>query len=59
MSPVSSSATKQVGVYFAEWGIYTRGFTIKNLDTSGQASKLTFVNYAFANIYESNGGTTQ
>ena len=44
-------------MYFAEWGIYGRNFMVKNLDTSGQASKLTFVNYAFANIFQQADGT--
>jgi len=40
---------KQVG-YFIQWGIYGRSFFVKNLDTSGAASKLTHINYAFANV---------
>ena len=39
---------RQVG-YFIQWGIYGRGFFVKNLDVSGAASKLTHVNYAFGN----------
>ena len=42
-------AYKKVG-YFAQWGIYGRGFTVKSMDTLGQAAKLTTVNYAFGNI---------
>jgi chitinase len=33
--------------YFTQWGIYGRGFFVKNLDTSGTARKLTHINYAF------------
>src|ERR1043166_4264170 len=42
---------QQVG-YFIQWGIYGRSFFVKNLVTSGQAAKLTHVNYAFANVSE-------
>ncbi|GGO92715.1 chitinase [Wenjunlia tyrosinilytica] len=36
--------------YFVQWGIYGRAYTIKSLDTTGAASKLTHLNYAFSNI---------
>lgn len=38
--------------YFTQWGIYGRGFTVKDLDTSGAAEHLTHINYAFANVNE-------
>ena len=38
--------------YFTQWGIYGRAFNVKNLDTSGAASNLTHINYAFANVSE-------
>jgi chitinase len=40
---------KKVG-YFAQWGIYGRGFFPKTVETTGQAAKLTHINYAFENI---------
>ncbi|GAA2240851.1 hypothetical protein GCM10010232_29850 [Streptomyces amakusaensis] len=40
---------KRVG-YFSQWGIYGRDYHVKNLDTSGQAAKLTHINYAFGNV---------
>ncbi|WP_017593607.1 glycosyl hydrolase family 18 protein [Nocardiopsis potens] len=40
--------------YFTQWGIYDRGYLVKNMDTSGTAARLTHINYAFANI-NSNG----
>ena len=40
---------KKVG-YFIQWGIYGRGYFVKNLDTSGQAARLTHINYAFGNV---------
>ncbi|WP_131738479.1 glycosyl hydrolase family 18 protein [Actinomadura roseirufa] len=36
--------------YFVQWGIYGRQYFVKNLDTTGNAAKLTHINYAFANI---------
>jgi chitinase len=42
-------ADKFVG-YFTQWGIYDRNYLVKNLETSGQAAKLTHVNYAFGNV---------
>ncbi|WP_406366219.1 glycosyl hydrolase family 18 protein [Streptomyces sp. NBC_01546] len=36
--------------YFTEWGIYGRNYHVKNLVTSGTASKITHINYAFGNV---------
>lgn len=36
--------------YFTQWGIYTQGYRVKELDTSGAASRLTHVIYAFGNV---------
>jgi chitinase len=36
--------------YFAQWGVYARNYHVKNLVTSGSASKLTHINYAFGNV---------
>jgi chitinase len=44
-----SSDLKRVG-YFTQWGIYGRNFQVKDLDTSGQAARLTHLNYAFGNV---------
>ena len=43
-------ADKKIVGYFTQWGIYGRNFRVQNLDTSGQASRLTHVNYAFGNV---------
>ncbi len=48
----SGGGTKILG-YFVEWGVYTRNYHVKNIATSGSASKLTHINYAFGNV--SNG----
>ncbi|MFF0203740.1 glycoside hydrolase family 18 chitinase [Streptomyces sp. NPDC005017] len=37
--------------YFTQWGIYGRGYTVKKLDTTGAAAKLTHLNYAFSNLH--------
>jgi len=39
----------QVG-YFTQWGIYRRNFLVKDVHTSGMASLLTHIHYAFANV---------
>jgi chitinase len=51
-SSVSVSGThgRQVVGYFIEWGIYGRGYRVKDVATSGSASRLTAINYAFANV---------
>ena len=36
--------------YFTQWGIYDRGYTVKNIETSGSAARLTHINYAFGNV---------
>jgi chitinase len=33
--------------YFTQWGIYARGFFVRNLVDNGSAGKLTHINYAF------------
>ncbi|MCP2260471.1 chitinase [Streptoalloteichus tenebrarius] len=40
---------RKVG-YFTQWGVYDRGYLVKNLETSGTAAKLTHINYAFGNV---------
>src|SRR6185503_17572442 len=39
---------KRVG-YYTQWSNYS-GFFVKNVDTSGQAARLTHINYAFGNV---------
>ncbi|MEJ3746815.1 glycosyl hydrolase family 18 protein [Actinomycetes bacterium KLBMP 9797] len=43
------SGQKVVG-YFAQWGVYARQYFAKNIHTSGSASKLTHIMYAFGNV---------
>jgi chitinase len=40
---------KVVG-YFTNWGVYARDFQIRDLDTSGAASRLTHLVYAFGKL---------
>jgi len=43
--PVPQTAGPQRSVaYFTQWSIYVRNYTVKDLDTSGAASKLTAIN---------------
>ncbi|MFE5504752.1 glycoside hydrolase family 18 protein [Amycolatopsis japonica] len=50
----SEASVGKVLGYFAEWGVYQRNYHVKNIDTSGSASKLTHINYSFGNV--TNGG---
>ncbi|MCW2882566.1 MAG: Chitinase-like protein [Sphaerisporangium sp.] len=36
--------------YFPEWGVYQRNYHVKNIETSGSASKLGYINFAFGNV---------
>ncbi|GAB3138646.1 glycosyl hydrolase family 18 protein [Amycolatopsis stemonae] len=47
--PPSGGSLKNVG-YFVQWGVYGRNYHVKNIETSGSASKLTHINYAFGNV---------
>ncbi|GIE98405.1 glycoside hydrolase family 18 protein [Paractinoplanes rishiriensis] len=40
---------KVVG-YFTNWGVYGRDFQVKDLDTTGQATRLTHLVYAFGRL---------
>ncbi|WP_284699957.1 glycosyl hydrolase family 18 protein [Chitinolyticbacter albus] len=55
VTPVPAGA-RQTGSYFAQWGVYGRGYEVADIVSSGSASQLTFINYAFGNIYQKNGG---
>jgi chitinase len=41
---------RQVVGYFLQWGIYGRGYTVKSVETSGSAGRMTAINYAFGNV---------
>ncbi|HEY4388325.1 MAG TPA: glycosyl hydrolase family 18 protein, partial [Ktedonobacteraceae bacterium] len=51
-APLASSG-KINAAYFTQWGIYQRNYLVKNIVTSGTASKLNALMYAFANISSS------
>jgi chitinase len=44
------STRAEVVGYFIQWGIYGRGYLVKDVATSGSADKLTTINYAFVNV---------
>ena len=52
----AAPTSAQIGGYFAQWGIYKRNYNVKDVVTSGTASKLTFLNYGFGNIYKEADG---
>lgn len=45
-----SAADPLIVGYFTQWGVYQRQFRVKNLVTSGAASRLDVLAYAFAKI---------
>ena len=47
---VGSAHGSRVVGYFIEWGIYGRGYRVKDVATSGSAAKLTAINYAFGDV---------
>ncbi len=48
-TPPPDPGGKKVVGYFAQWGVYARNYHVKNIHTSGSASKLTHILYAFGN----------
>ncbi|MFG1608443.1 glycoside hydrolase family 18 protein [Actinoplanes sp. NPDC049265] len=52
-TPAQAHSHRYVKVgYFTQWGIYGRQFPVAKLQTSGAASKLTHINYAFSDVTE-------
>lgn len=47
---------KELGSYFSQWGVYSRGFKVGKITKMTSANEITFINYAFGNIYKRNGG---
>ncbi|OMI90236.1 chitinase [Streptomyces sp. M1013] len=45
----AAAGSKVVG-YFTEWGVYDRGYHVKNIESSGSADELTHINYSFGNV---------
>jgi chitinase len=45
----AAAGSKVVG-YFTEWGVYDRGYHVKNIESSGSADRLTHINYSFGNV---------
>ena len=55
-APVGGAHGSRVVGYFLEWGIYGRGYRVKDVATSGSAAKLTAINYAFGNVAPDGAG---
>jgi chitinase len=53
VTPVPPSTGRKIVGYFVQWGVYGRNYQVKNIKTSGSASKLTHINYAFGNVVNS------
>ena len=53
---VSGAHESRVVGYFIEWGIYGRGYRVKDVATSGSAARLTAINYAFGNVAPDGAG---
>ncbi|MDI6100467.1 hypothetical protein QLQ12_17805 [Actinoplanes sp. NEAU-A12] len=39
-----------VAGYFTEWGVYERGYRVKDLEAGGAAARLTHLKYAFGRV---------
>jgi chitinase len=48
-SHAGRNTLRQVG-YFTQWGVYGRDYQVQDIDLSGQAERLTHLNYAFGNV---------
>ena len=46
----SGSGNRRVAGYFTQWGIYNQGYTVKSMEASGTAARLTHLSYAFGNV---------
>jgi chitinase len=44
--------------YFIQWGIYARGYLVKNVADSGQAARLTTIDYAFGGVSQAGACTS-
>src|ERR1700694_316050 len=49
-STASAAGSSRMIGYFVQWGVYSRNYRAKNVDTSGAAAQLTHLNYAFGNV---------
>lgn len=48
-TPAGTTPGRVVG-YFTQWGIYNQNYLVRDLDASGSAARLTYLNYAFGNV---------
>ncbi len=61
----ASAGGSEIGAYFAQWGVYDRAYEVADAHTTttpvdgvatSVAEQLSFINYAFGNVYPKNGG---
>lgn len=48
--PQGTGGNRRVTAYFVQWGIYARNYLVRNIVSSGTASRITHINYAFGNV---------
>jgi len=48
-TPGPGGSISRIGMYYADWDIYTRNYQPKQLETSGTAAKITDLVFAFGN----------
>lgn len=47
---VQPASNQVIAAYFTEWGVYGRDYHVKDLHSSGSASRITHLIYAFGNV---------
>lgn len=53
-----ASPAREVVAYFTSWGMYDRGYTVKDLAAQPALQWLTTINYAFGNVQPANADGT-
>jgi chitinase len=52
------TAAKRVVGYFTEWGVHSRNFQVRDVESSGAASRLTHLVYAFGQVTDGRCATS-
>ncbi len=48
--PAAGAKDTRITAYFTQWGIYQRGYLVRDIVASGSAGRISHVNYAFGNV---------